>query len=402
MGHYYSRLRSGPPGEFRAAGAEAKRPSPSPCRMGRAASGGAPAKRKAGDAHHARSKGNARSKGQAKRLRKQERAAKNQKRAAKRKARASDSDDSDDGVGADGTAADGTATQGQDAKKKKKKKKRARLEAGEPSQLRRMPPRAWAAHELRPFSRVMWDTSAPAPADARGAVGAARLREALGVRVPAVGSKVCAFWREGRCARGDACAFRHAEADAASPADAPAPTASLAHPWLPRLIGRAMLHLGHASPTPAQAQAWPVALAGHDLLCRAPTGTGKTLAYLLPAAVRVSGAAGEASASAPPAGAGPSVLVVVPTRELAVQVARVGCHRAQPPKIARPDNEPLHSIGRSRACARPCARSRDSATWQSTAAHRARSRSARSKLRSGYSSRRRAGCATCFNLARRD
>ena len=76
-----------------------------------------------------------------------------------------------------------------------------------------------------------------------------------------------------------------------------------------------MLHLGFSRPTPVQSQAWPAALAGHDLLCRAPTGSGKTLAYLLPAMAH-------AAAQRPGRpGEGPSVLVLVPTRELAMQVA---------------------------------------------------------------------------------
>ena len=60
---------------------------------------------------------------------------------------------------------------------------------------------------------------------------------------------------------------------------------------------------------------WRAALKGIDLICRAPTGSGKTLAYLLHAAAHC-----EAQPRAPPAGAGPAVLVLVPTRELALQV----------------------------------------------------------------------------------
>ena len=67
-----------------------------------------------------------------------------------------------------------------------------------------------------------------------------------------------------------------------------------------------MLHLGHASPTPVQAQAWPAALAGLDLICRAPTGGGKTLAYLLPASAHV-----QAQRRLPKAAEGPAALVVV-------------------------------------------------------------------------------------------
>ena len=68
-------------------------------------------------------------------------------------------------------------------------------------------------------------------------------------------------------------------------------------------------------PTPVQAQAIPLLLAGHDLVGCAPTGTGKTAAFLLPALTRIS--AGESRK-----GSGPRVLVLTPTRELAQQVAK--------------------------------------------------------------------------------
>jgi ATP-dependent RNA helicase RhlE len=63
------------------------------------------------------------------------------------------------------------------------------------------------------------------------------------------------------------------------------------------------------TPFPIQAQALPDALGGLDLLVRAPTGSGKTLAFAIPIVERTS--LGDAR---------PSALVLVPTRELAVQV----------------------------------------------------------------------------------
>ncbi|KDO69503.1 hypothetical protein CISIN_1g013176mg [Citrus sinensis] len=72
--------------------------------------------------------------------------------------------------------------------------------------------------------------------------------------------------------------------------------------------------LGFVEPTPIQAQGWPMALKGRDLIGIAETGSGKTLSYLLPAFVHV---------SAQPRlvqGEGPIVLVLAPTRELAVQI----------------------------------------------------------------------------------
>ena len=64
------------------------------------------------------------------------------------------------------------------------------------------------------------------------------------------------------------------------------------------------------TPFPIQALVLPDALAGLDLLAKAPTGSGKTLAFGLPIVER-----------AVPADGSPSVLVLVPTRELAAQVA---------------------------------------------------------------------------------
>lgn len=72
--------------------------------------------------------------------------------------------------------------------------------------------------------------------------------------------------------------------------------------------------LGYATPTPVQRAAIPAALAGTDLLVSSPTGSGKTAAFLLPALHRL-------AAGAPAArGTGPRILVLAPTRELALQV----------------------------------------------------------------------------------
>src|SRR2546423_13609959 len=64
------------------------------------------------------------------------------------------------------------------------------------------------------------------------------------------------------------------------------------------------------TPTPVQAMVLPDAMAGRDVLAKAPTGSGKTFAFGLAIVERL-------DANAPR----PSALVLVPTRELAVQVA---------------------------------------------------------------------------------
>ncbi|MGE0815701.1 MAG: DEAD/DEAH box helicase [Vicinamibacterales bacterium] len=73
--------------------------------------------------------------------------------------------------------------------------------------------------------------------------------------------------------------------------------------------------LGYQTPTDIQARAIPLALAGGDIVARAETGTGKTAAFGLPIVQRL-------TASRPGAGRRPRALVLVPTRELAEQVAR--------------------------------------------------------------------------------
>ncbi|MBL8517526.1 MAG: DEAD/DEAH box helicase [Betaproteobacteria bacterium] len=70
---------------------------------------------------------------------------------------------------------------------------------------------------------------------------------------------------------------------------------------------------GYTTPTPIQAQAIPVVLAGQDLIASAQTGTGKTAAFMLPAIHKL------AEKPIGP-GKGPRVLVLTPTRELATQV----------------------------------------------------------------------------------
>lgn len=78
---------------------------------------------------------------------------------------------------------------------------------------------------------------------------------------------------------------------------------------------RALADHGYATPTSIQSQAIPLVLAGHDVLGSAQTGTGKTAAFALPVLDRL-------SRQTPPAGPRrPQALILVPTRELAVQVA---------------------------------------------------------------------------------
>ena len=79
-------------------------------------------------------------------------------------------------------------------------------------------------------------------------------------------------------------------------------------------ILKAIIDSGYTTPTPIQKQAIPELLAGHDIMASAQTGTGKTAAFMLPALHHL----------ATPSKIncrGPRILVLTPTRELALQVS---------------------------------------------------------------------------------
>ncbi len=78
-----------------------------------------------------------------------------------------------------------------------------------------------------------------------------------------------------------------------------------------RLV-EALAGLGYEEPTPIQREAIPPLVAGRDLIGRAATGTGKTAAFALPLLHRLASATARTK---------PTALVLVPTRELAMQVA---------------------------------------------------------------------------------
>ncbi|WP_345712305.1 DEAD/DEAH box helicase, partial [Kineococcus glutinatus] len=85
-------------------------------------------------------------------------------------------------------------------------------------------------------------------------------------------------------------------------------------------IAEALAGAGIVKPFPIQAMTLPVALSGHDIIGQAKTGTGKTLGFGVPLLQRTA-VPGEAAYDALPDPGKPQALVVVPTRELAVQVA---------------------------------------------------------------------------------
>ncbi|MFP4494911.1 MAG: DEAD/DEAH box helicase, partial [Halochromatium sp.] len=93
------------------------------------------------------------------------------------------------------------------------------------------------------------------------------------------------------------------------------PATSFADLGLPPALLSALDAVGYETPSPIQAATIPHLLAGSDLLGHAPTGTGKTAAFALPLLARIDLAQRT-----------PQVLVLTPTRELALQVAEA-CQR---------------------------------------------------------------------------
>jgi ATP-dependent RNA helicase DeaD len=85
---------------------------------------------------------------------------------------------------------------------------------------------------------------------------------------------------------------------------------SFADLGLPAALVSVLAEVGYETPSPIQQATIPVLLEGHDLIGQAQTGTGKTAAFALPLLARIDLARRE-----------PQALVLVPTRELAIQVA---------------------------------------------------------------------------------
>lgn len=98
--------------------------------------------------------------------------------------------------------------------------------------------------------------------------------------------------------------------------DIPNPYIEIDKSGFPEYIKSFLKGQGFAKPSVIQSQAWPIALSGQNFVGIAQTGTGKTLAYLLPAVVHIK----EKKAKR---GLGPIVLVLAPTRELARQIEHV-------------------------------------------------------------------------------
>ncbi|EOB14849.1 ATP-dependent RNA helicase DBP2 [Nosema bombycis CQ1] len=99
--------------------------------------------------------------------------------------------------------------------------------------------------------------------------------------------------------------------------DVPQPYINFKDTPFSRDILESFTRKNYTAPTPIQAQGWPMALTGQDMVGIAQTGSGKTLSFVLPALIH-------AKAQEPlRPGDGPIVLVLAPTRELVLQIKDV-------------------------------------------------------------------------------
>jgi ATP-dependent RNA helicase DeaD len=124
------------------------------------------------------------------------------------------------------------------------------------------------------------------------------------------------------------------------------PSVTFADLGLPTPVLDALVALGYEEPTPVQREAIPQLTAGRDLIGQAATGTGKTAAFALPILDRLASGGSRGTTA-------PMALVLVPTRELAMQVSEalhkygreLGA-RVLPVYGGQPIGRQLQSLGR--------------------------------------------------------
>ena len=170
-----------------------------------------------------------------------------------------------------------------------------------------------------------------APATIRAAAPAAPAAPAPAAPAPAAAATAAAAKVPTQAAAATATATTKTKAATSS---SPFPFGGL---LLPPPLNLALLRAGITSPTPIQEEAFPQIMRGHHVLIHDETGSGKTLAFLLPLLLPLlpspSPSDGRQSAgavpSSPPSSLPPppplprQLMIVCPTRELAVQVGRV-------------------------------------------------------------------------------
>src|SRR5829696_2549944 len=139
-------------------------------------------------------------------------------------------------------------------------------------------------------------------------------RSTLGSSPGGDDGRSCARVRRSPLTAGDASGPPHADPGAMCDATPVEENAAFADLGLGASLLDALAGLGYEEPTPIQRETIPVVLAGRDVVGQAATGTGKTAAFALPVLQTLSngGSGGRGR---------PEALVLVPTRELAMQVS---------------------------------------------------------------------------------
>lgn len=112
-------------------------------------------------------------------------------------------------------------------------------------------------------------------------------------------------------------AFRKTNEMMVRGSDVPNPICNFEDIDFPEQIANEFGKRNFSMPTPIQAQGWPMALSGRDMVGIAQTGSGKTLSFILPALVHARDQQPLRS------GDGPIVLILAPTRELGLQIKEV-------------------------------------------------------------------------------
>ncbi|XP_057540236.1 ATP-dependent RNA helicase-like protein DB10 [Amaranthus tricolor] len=108
-------------------------------------------------------------------------------------------------------------------------------------------------------------------------------------------------------------AYRRRHEISVSGSSVPSPFTTFEATGFPSEILKEAQQAGFSAPTPIQAQSWPIAMQGRDIVAIAKTGSGKTLGYLLPGFMHLKRCQNNSRM-------GPTVLVLSPTRELATQI----------------------------------------------------------------------------------
>ncbi|XP_043281725.1 ATP-dependent RNA helicase dbp2-like isoform X2 [Venturia canescens] len=113
------------------------------------------------------------------------------------------------------------------------------------------------------------------------------------------------------------CQFREAAEITVKGDNVPNPIQYFEEGNFPPYVMNGIRNQGYSQPTAIQAQGWPIALSGKDLVAIAQTGSGKTLGYILPAIMHI------IHQPRLNPGDGPVALILAPTRELAQQIQEV-------------------------------------------------------------------------------